>query len=247
MKNNAQTAKIISELGLTEDESQIYLALLRLGGAKASIIAKELGIKRTTIYPILKGLASHGFVTQYFKSGQRVYHAQRPTRVAGIFKNKLASFENIIPSLQILEKKQAQTVGLRFIESVEELKTFYRDALERYRGGSYYVIGDTEAWESFDPDFFQQFRYDRAKNKIKAKLLLTHKSAKLFPKDSDLLVELKYLPQTREFKSAMNIFPDQILVVSPDLASLAVVIEIPAMTDVFRSMWEIVWDSVEEK
>jgi hypothetical protein len=42
----------------------------------------------------------------------------------------------------------------------------------------------------------------------------------------------------------MDVFDDKILIISPDLTSLAIVIAIPAMVDIFKSMFEIIWDSL---
>ena len=61
------TIKALLDFGLTEQEAQTYLTLFKLGGATASVLAKEAGLKRTTIYPILKALSQKGCVLVYFK------------------------------------------------------------------------------------------------------------------------------------------------------------------------------------
>jgi hypothetical protein len=53
---------------------------------------------------------------------------------------------------------------------------------------------------------------------------------------------MKLLPPNYDFKTNIDIFDDKILVIGPDLSSLAVVIKIPAMTDVFKSIFEILWE-----
>ncbi len=234
---------ILKNLGLDEHESNIYMTLLRLGGSRASKVAKSVGLKRTTVYPILKALAQKGFVNVYFRKNTRFYYAQKPARVASIFEKKLELFENIISNLETIEKKQAEVFGLRFVETVNELKEFYNGILLEYKNKEYYIIGSALGWESSDPKFFVQYRKDRAKNKIKTKLVLSSESKKINPKEKELLREYKYLPAKYKFKSTIDIFDDKILVVSPELSSLAVVIAVPAMTDVFRSVFEVLWDS----
>lgn len=236
---------ILKNLGLDEDETKIYLELLRLGGARASKVARNVGIKRTTVYPILKDLASKGFVNVYFRKNTRYYYAQKPTRVASIFEKKLESFESIIPSLETLEKKQGDLFGLRFIETVDELKEFYLGVLDEYKNKDYLIIGNAPAWEGLDKDFFVKYRKDRAKNKIKTKLLLSEESRVLNPEDEDLLREFKYAPAKHRFKSTIDIFDDKILVISEDLSALAVVISVPAMVDVFKSVFNMLWDIID--
>lgn len=241
-----ESIKILKELGLSEQEAQTYLTLLKLNGSIASAIAKEMGIKRTTIYPILKSLATNGAVSVYFRKNTRFYYAIQPHKLSSLFEKKLEAFNGIIPSLEMIERKQAQTMGLRFIETQNELKHFYLEILDeykKYKTKEYYIIGSTPAWENVNKDFFNQYRKDRAQLNIKTKLLLSYDSKKNNPLDESLLREFKLMPEKYKFKSTMDIFKDKVLIVSPDLSSLAVVIAIPAMVDVFKSVFEMLWEN----
>lgn len=237
----------LKNLGLSDQEAGVYLALLKLGGAKASIIAKEVGIKRTTAYATLTQMAKKGFVNVYFRKSRRFYYAQKPTKIALLFKKKVENFSNIIPFLESLDKKQAQTFGLRFIETKRELEEFYVEILEEYKNREYSVIGNTKAWEGVEPEFFTQYRKNRAKVNIRTRLLLTSDSEKLNPTDSKLLRDYRFLPKKCQFKSTIDIFDDKILIVNPSLSSLAIVIAIPAMTDVFHTIFELLWSITPKK
>lgn len=234
------------QLGLTKQEAQAYLALLKLGGSTASVIAKETGIKRTTVYPILKSLSIKGCVFVYFRKNKRYYYAQKPNKLSSLFEKKLEVFNNIVPLLESMDKKQAQTIGLRFIETKEELYQFYFNVLSEYKNKQYYIIGDINAWENNNYDFLMQYRKNRAEAKIKTKILLSHGSKQFNPPEKNLLREYKYLPEKYIFKSTIDIFDDKILIVSPSLSSLAIVIAVPAMVDIFKSMFEIIWESIEK-
>jgi len=227
------------DFGLTESEAQVYLALFRLGGATASVVAKETGFQRTTVYPILKSLAKKGCVLVYFRKNQHHYYAQKPDKLKSLFEKKLEFFNSVIPLFESMDKKQAQVAGLRFIETKEELRQFYLDILPDHK--NYLVIGNTHVWQNIDPEFFEQYRESRARLKIKIRLLLSAASKEDNPTSKDLLREFKYLPAEYEFKSTLNIFNDKVLIISPESSSLAVVIAVPAMVDIFKSMFEIIW------
>lgn len=237
-----QNIVVLQNLGLSDEESRIYLVLLGLGGCVASILAKEVGLKRTTIYPILKKLAAQGIVNVYFRKNKRFYYAEKPAKVAGLFHKKIESFENIIPTLESMDKKQAEMLGLRFVETVDELENFYFTILDEYRNKKYCAIGNANAWESLNTDFFVQYRKDRALHGIHTKLLLTEDSRKINPTEENLLREWKYLPAQYKFKSTMDIFDDKVLIISPKFSSLAVVIAVPAMVDIFKTIFEMLWD-----
>jgi sugar-specific transcriptional regulator TrmB len=239
-----ENLNILKELGLDDQEASVYLGLLKIGGSQASVIAKEIGIKRTTVYPILQGLAVKGMVNVYFRKNRHFYYAQKPDRVVGLFRKKIESFESIIPMLELMEKKQVMATGLRFIETIDELKQFYNGILDEYKGKQYLAIGNTAAWEGLEPEFFVNFRKQRAENKIKTRLLLTHNSSQLNPTEISLLREWKYLPSQYKFQSTIDIFDDKILIVSPEISSLAIVIAVPAMTDIFKSIFEMLWEMI---
>ena len=234
----------LKSLGLSDIEANIYMALLKLGGSQASKVAKDVGIKRTTVYPILKKLAEGGFVTVYFKKNRRYYYAQKPQRVASLFGKKLDSFYAMIPMLEQLEKKEVQMTGLRFIETLDELKQFYTGVLDEYKDKEYHIIGSTVGWEDLDNEWFQQYRHDRERNNIQTKLLLTAESQKANPKDGDLLRDVRFLPPEYTFRSTIDIFEDKILIISPELTSLAIVIQVPAMHDIFGAMFDMLWNMI---
>jgi len=236
---------VLEEMGLSPEESAIYLALLRVGGSIASAVARETGIKRTTVYALLRSLANKGFVMLYYRKNKQLYYAEKPQRVVEYFEKKISGFADIIPALETLGKKQMQIYGIRLIETVNELKKFYHGILSEYKNRSYSVIGNTNAWEGIEPEFFHDFRVKRGQKKISTRLLLTHDSRGLNPTRKELLRDFKYLPATYNFKSTLDIFDDQILIVSPELSCLAVVIAVPAMVDVFKMVFGIIWDLVE--
>lgn len=240
-----QVQKTLLSLGLSSQEAEMYMVMLRVGGGTASVIAREAGIKRTTAYAIIKNLKEKGFALVYFRSGTQVFHAQKPHRVATLLEQKLESFNAAIPLLESFDRTQTQKLGLRFIETAQELERFYDEILIEYRNKSYRIIGSVSPWENVDKEYFVRFREKRAEAKIKTQLLLTADSIEVNPKDTKLLREVRFLPKQYSFKSTIDIYDDKILIVSPSLASLAVVVAIPAMIDVFNSVFEMLWEYVD--
>lgn len=228
------------DFGLSETEADTYLAAFRIGGGTAAAIAKEVGYQRTTVYPVLKALAKKGCVLMYFRKNQQFYYAQKPDKLMGLFQKKLDFFNSVIPLFQSMEKKQAKAIGLRFIETKEELRQFYTDVLDEDK--NYRVIGNAHAWQNIDPEFFEEYREIRARLKIKTRLILSADSENSNPPNKDLLREFKYLPTEYQFKTTLNIFKDKVLIITPESSSLAVVIGVPAMVDIFKSIFDLIWN-----
>lgn len=236
----------LMNLGLTTQEANIYIACLKAGVSPASVIAKIAKVNRTTVYPTLKSLARSGFVSVTYKNKSRQYRAQRPSKIFGHFQQQLNLFEGVIPDLNKLvgDGGAEAAPGLRFIESLSELHNFYEQVLLDLKGGHYCSIGSTTAWLGIDPEFFTNYWKNRAKAKIKTRVLVTEDSRLVNPDDPRLLRTVKYLPSSYNFKSTIDIYSDKILIINPKPDSLAVVIEIPAMVDIFESVFEMLWGMV---
>lgn len=240
--DNMKTDTLL-DLGLSEIEAKLYLSLLSLGGSRASAVARSTGIKRTTVYAILKNLANKGFVAMYLRGSTQLYYAERPDRIRNVLNKRMSAFTDLIPQLEALAKKEGAIAGLRSIESLSELKHFYENILSDYARQSYCIIGNRFSWQDLDRDFFIRFRRLRAQAHIKTRLLLTHNSKSEDALDNlSLKREVRYLPKKYTFNSTIDIYHDKILIVSPELSALAVVIEVPPMTDVFKTVFELLWD-----
>ncbi|MCB9798781.1 hypothetical protein H6758_03585 [Candidatus Nomurabacteria bacterium] len=242
MKNH----DIIKKLGLSDGEVDAYLTLLSLGGAPASKVASSMGVKRTTVYPILKSLSQKGFATTYFKNNVKLFYPQKPANVIRQQEKKIEAFESIVPMLQSLQGSSQTPFGLQYIETLAELKRFYENILDEYAGKTYYDIGSAVYWEQLDTDWFVEFRKRRGQKKVHTKLILSIDSKYNNPTDPSFCRTWKYTPEGYTFKSTMDIYDDKVMVVSPKLSSLAVVIQIPAMVDVFRATFEMLWDLLPE-
>ncbi|MBP6943009.1 MAG: hypothetical protein KBB55_03115 [Candidatus Buchananbacteria bacterium] len=238
----------LTNLGLAEPEINAYVQLLKLNGATASVLAQAMGIKRTTAYPILERLYKQNLVSMYNRGAYQFYAPIRPNRLASLYERRLADLVSLVPFLESLGNNDSHEYGVRFIQSRTELKSFYRDILDEYAGKSYYSIGSTPAWMSIDPDFFRDYMRRRTVRGTTVKLLLSHDSRGMKEQqDETLRREYKYLPKQYIFRSTIDIYNDKVVIIGPDVKALAVVIAIPPMVDVFRSMFEIIWQSLPDR
>ncbi|MDD3487350.1 MAG: helix-turn-helix domain-containing protein [Candidatus Moranbacteria bacterium] len=239
--------KIVKDLGLPEQEAEAYLALLRLGGSLASTVAKEMGVKRTTVYAILQSLARKNLVLVYFRKSRRFYHPVPPRKLADMFEKKLDVFRRIAPSLMSIDRKTAQVFGLRFLETKEDLKQFYLDVQEELKKGRkeiYGVISSSVSWENIDREFFMEYRKERKRLGIKSRMLFSEDSKETVDILKEPLRKYKFLPKTFTLESSMNIYHDKVLLVDVKLDYIAVLISIPSIVATFKSVFDLLWEMV---
>ena len=80
--------QVLESLGLSKNESSVYLSLIELGSSTATEIAKHCKVHRTNIYDALKGLIKKGVAAHITKNGTKYYEAADPENLYSILKEK---------------------------------------------------------------------------------------------------------------------------------------------------------------
>src|SRR3989344_6159499 len=139
--------QILREIGLSEGEIKVYLALLKIGQAKKTELAKESGVSSSKVYEICSKLQKKGVVGTIIKNKKTHFQAMEPKRLLDFFNEKAAKIEaqkkeleKAIPLLEHYSKVQDNKAVL--YEGLNAIKNFYRNILEDLKHGEeYYVIG----------------------------------------------------------------------------------------------------------
>lgn len=100
--------KKLKELGLTKNESKIYIHLSKIGPQKMTVLSNETKIPRTETYLLLKFLKLKGAVKQSI---------ERPIKVSAL------PIENVIDTIINLHQKRIEELNLKKDEIIEEWRT----------------------------------------------------------------------------------------------------------------------------
>src|SRR3989344_8274795 len=127
--------QILREIGLSEGEIKVYLALLKLGEAKKTELAKTAGVSSSKIYEICGKLQKKGVVGTVIKEKKTHFQAMEPRRLLDFFNEKTAKIEHqkkelekAIPLLEDYSKTQKNKAIL--YEGLNAIKNFYKNILE---------------------------------------------------------------------------------------------------------------------
>ena len=81
-QSNSSLFNNLINIGFSEKEANVYLALLELGKRTVSAIARKAGINRTTTYDVLESLAAKNLITISGKQPLQEYMAESPDKIA---------------------------------------------------------------------------------------------------------------------------------------------------------------------
>ena len=123
----------LREIGLTESEIKVYIALLTLGSSTSGPLTQKSGVARSKIYEVLERLISKSLVSYIVKQKTKYYQAEDPIMIQEYLDLKEKNYrqqrirvDKLIAQLQAEKqsvKKQSDAQlysGFRGIQTVHE-------------------------------------------------------------------------------------------------------------------------------
>ena len=71
----------LQQIGLTDGEIRVYLALLELGSTSTGKITKDSGISGSKVYEVLDRLMHKGLATYVIKNGVKYFAPTQPEKI----------------------------------------------------------------------------------------------------------------------------------------------------------------------
>jgi HTH-type transcriptional regulator, sugar sensing transcriptional regulator len=131
--------EILKNIGFDENETEIYVALLKHGTSTVNTLLKHTQIERRTIYDVLARLIQKGKVSFYEENNTKTYSAISPEIILEDLQQKQNEFKKIIPSLaQIQFNPKEATVEV--LKGTKGLRTIFLDIINKEV--EHYVFGD---------------------------------------------------------------------------------------------------------
>lgn len=204
----------LKQIGLTEKESKIYLALLELGDALVSEIAEKTKINRSLLYSILSNLSKKGLVAYILKNNTRYYRAVEPQKILNFIEEKEKALRSILPELIALHKPKKEKPIVEILEGKEGLKTILNDVLrQRKEWFAYDVPGKGPEILGFTVEAFER---DRQKAKIPLNVICVNtesglKRGKQFSRMK--YTKVKYMPKSYESPASNWLYGNRIVII----------------------------------
>lgn len=160
--------EIFKELGFTEREIKVYIALLELGSCTVGPISDKSGLQHTKVYETLQKLIEKGLVHYIVVSKTKHFEAANPKEILSLLEERKRKFSSILGELELKQKfakeKQVAVVhdGFKAIKAL-----FNRIADDLQKGDFYYAFALKEAYrDTSAPFLLQAFHQKLAEKKI---------------------------------------------------------------------------------
>lgn len=122
--------KQLQEIGLKQQEAEIYLACLRLGMAKVAELAEEVDVPRTSIYVHLENLLEKGFIKKSKKGSVEYFAPVEPTDIFQNIKEKTDGFASVLPQLTKMMDFAGKKPKIEFYDTKQGMLKLCEKALK---------------------------------------------------------------------------------------------------------------------
>ncbi|MBI2673656.1 hypothetical protein HYX19_05315 [Candidatus Woesearchaeota archaeon] len=234
--------KELERLGLTENESKVYLALLQLGSINADPIIKKTGLHRNIVYDNLNRLIDKGLATFVLKTNRRYFEATSTYQLLKLIQDKKEDIleredlaKKILPEIESLRALSKEKQEVSVFKGKKGLITALEDVIESKE--LVYILGTGSGMKETLGHYYSQWHKKLKKEKIKAKLLLSIKAKdnKKHP------IKARFIPETYKIPVTTFIYGNKVLSLIWGEDLIAILIKSEKVSGSYKVYFNVLW------
>jgi len=240
----------LTQLGLTDSEIKVYLALLELDSSTVGPIIEKAKVQESKIYQILDKLKEKGLVSFVIKGKYKNYQASDPKNLIRLLNEKKRQIETeeekisneLIPKIEARRKNKEETQEALVFEGFNGLKAAYNYLLDTMDSGEeYYVFNLGEELSKPETiNFFTDYHKKRLDKKVKIKFIAPSEVRNVIKKHYNWkLVEYRFTE--RKFPIGTLIFKNHVMTLSMKDNITAFIIKSKANYGYYKYFFEDMW------
>lgn len=239
------TSELI-KLGLTANESTVYLASLRVGNARVSRIASEARLPKSTTNDTLEALLLKGLVSRYQNKNRFHFTAADPDVLNSWIERKQSLLTNLLPKLHATQRAAAEQPSVRTYFDKNGFYTVEREILAEAK--EILIISPAKDLDELLPEHFSKFMVSRLEQSIPARILIEDSPIAEYVQalDKTAAHQTRVLHPPVPFDSLMLIWNNKVATVSLDAQVVIVIQENKNVTQMVTSLFELLWSGSGE-
>lgn len=246
----------LKEIGLTEQEINLYTLSLFIGPAPITKLAQHLGIPRPNIYKLITSLEKHGLSNfSERKRFSKTFIVEQPSILTKILRQKKDSLSRldqeitaIMPELYTLFHQGETPTNVKIIKNQNDYISIVEEMLNEVEREIRFLGSFDEFINSITPHIFEKFTSLRIERGITAKTLIlpTKHFDDLKKTEKDALRELKILKKSPPFRTSFQITKHKVLIWQP-MTPIALLIEDEYIVEMLNALFSMLWDNTKSE
>jgi sugar-specific transcriptional regulator TrmB len=236
--------ELLTDCGLTKNESLIYLALLKLGKAKSGDLVREARVSGGKIYETLYKLIDKGLIKEYSENGIKNFEANNPSSLLEYIDEKRKNLETkekslkkILPSLTNIQASNSDSSTF-FFKGIRGIKSNVYSALQNAE--SIKIMGISSSKDEKFNNFWRNWHTERVSLKKEAKMIFSDRNTEYWKFFKNIkftqMKELNHLSP-----SAIMIIDEQVFIFSYENDFSCVNIKSVPISISFSNFFDDLW------
>ena len=249
-RTNINPTTLLSDFGLNEKESTVYLACLALGQTGVTQIGQESGVQRTYVYGVLGKLIDKGLVSEIETKGVSRYSAVEPDNFYTSQLEKIKRFESALPIFHTIQKRSKTRPKVQFFEGEKGIISAMNDSLRIPKGSEILSYSSGEGINMPSNEFQIEYIKRRIEQNISVRAIApdTQNTRFYTDKDPQQLRQTRLVaPELFPFTNEINIYRNKVAIISLEDELVAVVIESESIANGQKAIFELAWKGAEIK
>ena len=241
------TLQTLKKLGLTTNEVDIYLTLLRHGELSVYELASKAGLHRQVCYDALERLLDKGFVSYIIKNNKKYYKPIEPKKIHDYIEEKKEELNDVLPQLEEIFHQPSEDTKVDVVKGKLVLRIIYNDLFKTLKETQEPMLAmgiDEEKFLEFDRVAIKQYINNIGKLKLKEKLL-SKESAKTFFEGSQS--EYRLLPDHLFNPNPTHIYGNKVAIILWGTPMHGIIMESKQVADAYKKYFQILWDMAKKK
>ncbi len=241
----------LERIGLTKNESKVYLALLELGLSSAKPIIEKVNMHRQQVYDALDSLMEKGLVSYVVQANRKHFRAEDPGEFLQYFNSRKEEierqekeFRQMLPRLEAAREEGKEEHEATIFKGYKGIKSLLDDMLKEK--GEILTIGasDTKA-ESFQYNLkfnLPIFHKVREEKKIHYRILFSEEMKGRAKELGGLrYTQVRTLPKAFTSNSSTNIYGNNTSIIIWGKEPFGILIRSKDIAEAQRKHFEMLW------
>jgi HTH-type transcriptional regulator, sugar sensing transcriptional regulator len=240
--------KYLVEIGLSEKEASVYVALLSFDRATIAEIAEKAKIKRPTAYVIIESLKAKGLASESVSGKKTFYLAETPEKLRLFIERQIhtldekkQSLDFIIPELKSIQREEGEKPVVQFFEGKEGvLSSNHELFLKKIENEKVYNIYSRDLLiENFNEQERKAMKDRRMAHNITSRTIYTSNGEAVSDNTGERLqIDIEKYP----IKSDIAIYGDQVKIAVLGKKLFGISITSPEIAETLKSLINYILD-----
>lgn len=244
--------RTFAQLGDFQFESELYELLLENKQPTITLLAQKLEVHRDKIYKSMEKLEMLGLIQKESDYSREIF-VEPPSTLFALLKYKrsqadqvLDSFEEMLPELQTKYNSTKRQTAVRLYEGQDSFVQIFDRFIEEAQDEILCYCNPAYFHEIISTNYLRLWIKRRLKKGLGIRIISTKNDPKDYEleQNKDKHRQTRFLPDDADFKGTFYLVGSKIVTWNPILPK-AVAIEDSVIAQTYRSMFELIWKSLE--